>query len=1253
MRLLNTETLLIENFFEGSIPKYAILSHTWGEEEVTFQDIQLLNHDGAGELVRQMKGFSKVKNSTKFAKDFGYNYIWIDTCCIDKTSSAELSEAINSMYKWYRESAICYAILSDVEPTSEEAFAAEDSSFRRSRWFTRGWTLQELIAPKELLFMARDWSKLCYRQDPELTEILSELTGVPVAVLKGRLQPRHLSVASRMTWVATRQTTRSEDIAYCLLGIFGVNMPLLYGEGQSGAFLRLQEAILKKSSDQSLFAWTSSAPELDDPDAICGLFAESPSMFKEAGNIEALPPSFEIESVPVEMTSHGLRVQLYLRLIWDEYIQTGNEDYYALLDCVVKVGTQSFCPTLRLRRLGYDQFGRLQQKSLELLPPVDYRFPVSVEGYQPVYVRQNPTYHSLPSFACPDPISYSQFAGFAVEDTSVYTLEEVCPEERWNPTIMTLTSVFSRSTRVIGLFRYRRPGVLSELVDVAVGLMKVGGFKWDAWCFQRRCQGDTLSAAFERLVEETDKQAGNQKGKPSHWFSLQSELGEDAKLPSDARIQMAQVHGRNYAYLYVFSKPEICTSAELDFIPEGVAEVGTASTNEGDVRILTERFSVDEPLLLEATVKANTLRGVRRRPVATDVDTWLTDWVYRLLNLPAQHTTRQNNPRSAAVFLSGLTSKLRSRLRPSASSLFRHRDGLFGDTSNIELLFLAALHDEVGELKWLLDSGTAPDSSKHGWTALHIAAAMGNQSSIRCILQHSASRPILEELINARTEGLLETPLHLTAAYAPREHQIPCFQLISSFAPAAEPFAHLIQRNTTDETLVHRAAVSDNAPLIHLILEAIDKRNASHNRDEELHSMVETYRATFVRQVDYKDRFCRTPLWHAAAVGSCEAISLLVGLGADLNFSDDEGFTPLHAASREGKTDAVDLLISLGAAPNTTTPYLDFTPLHFASLCGHVDCVRLLIAKGAEINSGIEIKPIHLAAAAENNSMECVRALTDAGAWCNVPCKPFLGPDWDGQYKILSDSAGSAAVIAEFCGHLDVAEHIKRVEEARAARQAGAQQQPIQIEPQQVVSATETLPHGFKSYGQTGGSFGRTAPFLTTMASSRARPAPGYGNLLARPPLTGPSPMGWAQYEQISSPNMAWFPNPGLYPQSSFPRAYNEGRWNYQQAIPAQSSLLFVPTVASGYSQLQVSQHLERELRAIQAHRDSILDQHGEGYISDRDATHVLGELRVYEEEIERKTRQIQHSHEFAFQNDLQNGAVLVDASGQPILELA
>ncbi|KAH8648651.1 hypothetical protein BX600DRAFT_530428 [Xylariales sp. PMI_506] len=163
--------------------------------------------------------------ASALAKKNGFSRIWIDTCCIDKTSSAELSEAINSMYQWYQNAAVCY--------------------------FSRGWTLQELIAPHDVEFFAHDWSYLGNKQESNIfAELLNSITGIHGDVLPGILPLIEVSIASRMKWAALRQTTRVEDIAYSLLGIFGVRMPLLYGEG-SNAFLRLQQEILRSTRTAS------------------------------------------------------------------------------------------------------------------------------------------------------------------------------------------------------------------------------------------------------------------------------------------------------------------------------------------------------------------------------------------------------------------------------------------------------------------------------------------------------------------------------------------------------------------------------------------------------------------------------------------------------------------------------------------------------------------------------------------------------------------------------------------------------------------------------------------------------------------------------------------------------------------------------------------------------------------------------------------------------------------------------------------
>ncbi|KAH6900806.1 heterokaryon incompatibility protein-domain-containing protein [Thelonectria olida] len=205
-------------------PPYAILSHTWGIEEVTLKDLE------AGDWKdRQDKreGHEKITGCCAAAAAEGFGYAWIDTCCIDKTSSAELSEAINSMFRWYHESAICYAYLRDVDSAQDPN--SPDSDFSKSRWFTRGWTLQELLAPTEIVFLGRDWGEIGTKNT--LQGAITKITRISSAALEDRSFTNY-SVAQKMSWAAGRCTTRPEDEAYCLLGLFDVNMPLLYGEGQ-------------------------------------------------------------------------------------------------------------------------------------------------------------------------------------------------------------------------------------------------------------------------------------------------------------------------------------------------------------------------------------------------------------------------------------------------------------------------------------------------------------------------------------------------------------------------------------------------------------------------------------------------------------------------------------------------------------------------------------------------------------------------------------------------------------------------------------------------------------------------------------------------------------------------------------------------------------------------------------------------------------------------------------------------------------
>ncbi|KAH7325748.1 heterokaryon incompatibility protein-domain-containing protein [Stachybotrys elegans] len=225
-------------------PPYAILSHTWGDDEVTLQEL----HSPES---HKKRGYAKILACCRQALVDTLEWVWIDTCCIDKTSSVELSEAINSMYAWYRDSWVCYVLLEDV-PTPHPQLCLE--KLRAARWFTRGWCLQELIAPSIVEFYADDWTEIGTKRS--LCEHIQHITGIPESVILHRALDR-CTIAQKMSWASNRQTTRLEDEAYCLLGIFGVNMPMLYGEGDR-AFLRLQEQIIRQTEDYSFLLWTES-----------------------------------------------------------------------------------------------------------------------------------------------------------------------------------------------------------------------------------------------------------------------------------------------------------------------------------------------------------------------------------------------------------------------------------------------------------------------------------------------------------------------------------------------------------------------------------------------------------------------------------------------------------------------------------------------------------------------------------------------------------------------------------------------------------------------------------------------------------------------------------------------------------------------------------------------------------------------------------------------------------------------------------
>jgi len=346
MRLINVEAFLereglmkegkqvdcranVLEFCDDEATKYAILSHRWIGQEVNYNEMAKLAKMDEEERsqIRQRDGYRKILQSCEQTKKDECKWLWVDTCCIDKRSSAELSEAINSMYRWYENSRICYAYLHDVHGSSFPV-ASDYARYSKSKgwpeWFSRGWTLQEMIASRDVQFFNKDWHPIGDKRT--LSPILEYVTQVPQHILKEGLSSNRPCVAQIMSWAANRTTTRVEDRAYSLMGLLDVNMPMMYGEGKK-AFHRLQLEIIRMSNDQSIFAWGCNSIK----ERTGSILADDPSFFRGCNEMELMNQDEFFESLRCDIpggelplieddrfgafpiTNRGIQIWLFLR----------------------------------------------------------------------------------------------------------------------------------------------------------------------------------------------------------------------------------------------------------------------------------------------------------------------------------------------------------------------------------------------------------------------------------------------------------------------------------------------------------------------------------------------------------------------------------------------------------------------------------------------------------------------------------------------------------------------------------------------------------------------------------------------------------------------------------------------------------------------------------------------------------------------------------------------------------------------------
>ncbi|KAF9231605.1 heterokaryon incompatibility protein-domain-containing protein [Melanogaster broomeanus] len=284
MRLLNAHTLELE-YFPSDPPPYVAISHRWGAEkdEVSFQDmLQLVTQPSA----KNKPGFAKILGCVMQAKKHSLNYIWIDTCCIDKTNNTELQEAINSMWSWYQDCDRCFVYMNDL--------------------------------PEESRSFAKDWERIGKKANRNIMKGITHITGIPEGVLSDG-ETTSFSVATRMTWASSRSTTKKEDKAYSLMGIFDITLPIIYG-GRENVFVKFQKEIMNRHPDQSIFAWTVKSPP---PTATAGLLTPSPAYFADVNEIsdEDFVKDFahmiKPDSRPPTHYSHtnlGIRITLPMKL---------------------------------------------------------------------------------------------------------------------------------------------------------------------------------------------------------------------------------------------------------------------------------------------------------------------------------------------------------------------------------------------------------------------------------------------------------------------------------------------------------------------------------------------------------------------------------------------------------------------------------------------------------------------------------------------------------------------------------------------------------------------------------------------------------------------------------------------------------------------------------------------------------------------------------------------------------------------------
>ncbi|KAG5769333.1 hypothetical protein H9Q72_003427 [Fusarium xylarioides] len=930
MRLINVDNLQLETFIGSQIPPYAILSHRWGndDEEVSFKDMTRGTTNKAG--------MKKVKGSCQQAKKDNLKYAWIDTCCIDKDSSKELDEAINSMFQWYRRAAICYTYMADVP--HEQDIWESTSSFSASSWFTRGWTLQELLAPGEIQFFDETWSLIGTKE--ELASEIEDITGIPRGFLLGWVDFHQASVAQRMSWASKRKTKREEDIAYCLLGIFNVTMPMIYGEGHK-AFERLQLKIMEQTTDDSILAWGVKVQGMEfesqtgpsDYNTSAGMFAKSPMDFAKCGRI--VPKTLAPTCITNFAVSGGyIRTSLKLR-------STENGVAYGLLNCGLENTTEGNiaiplrCTTPSISTLK------------EYIRPLGYG-PILLSGIR------NDCYDSQEVRIRVDrQVRPTEMTGKSIwlhidgHQKLKLHLEEVWPPLEWDrgrALVMNLCDS-NQTVRQRHLARFTTKGKKSR--DIIVVL----DFNLEAHHSSANC---FITSAPEKL--DLAKIAGGLEYMPprhlhdmiihnNHDGIEVSVQREDISQGSIFLLRLAGIDLRPPPNADMFQR--ISKATEMDMLISSLCE-------RDSVELTIDSMTEEQATTFE---ELESLKGeldkVEDKERQLAVEKERIESGMRLMEMKrCEYDTIISKAKDRLVELENRTEKNIRNIEKF--------DGVKGSTSWAETMIQSQLDKQKASQD--TDTPVSAGPSNHQRTSLVDSEQI--MGGFIPLLWAAANRKktTLQLLINQGSDLEVRNPEN---SYSALMYAV-IYGRVSAAKSLLDGGAKLEARDKYECTSLALAASAGHVPITSFLLG---------------------------KGADIEAKTCdlSTPLSIAAGKGNEGVVKVLLEKEVDIDVKDQNGDTPLIRACLDGHMGVVRMLIDAGANIQTPTRY-GSTPLAVAARKGREGVVKVLLEKGADIDVKNNNGDTPLSRACLNGHMEVVRMLIEEGATVEVRNKKGKTP---------------------------------------------------------------------------------------------------------------------------------------------------------------------------------------------------------------------------------------------------------------------